>query len=764
MSSEILISSDPWENRVAILEDGNQAELYIEREEKVIGSIFKGKVQNVLPGMGAAFVDIGLGRNAFLYVDDINKQPLNIGDVEITHGHSGFTINETVKKGDDILVQIVKEPRGLKGARISTNISLPGRYLILMPTGKYSGVSRKIESADERNRLKGVMKRIRPDGMATVVRTAASGVSDGELIADLGVLIRMWHGILEMYKRAASPSLLHKDMNLVYKAARDFITADVERVLIDDEEEYKKVRDFLQLLGPQYLSRVEHYNSGRNLFDDFKVTEELQKLMKPKINLPSGGSIVIETTEALTVIDVNSGKFTGGRNLEDTIVKTNLEAAAEVARQVRLRDIGGIIVVDFIDMSTESARSKVIKALEDGLRRDRTRATIQSFSNLGLLEFTRKRVGKDLGAQLRGTCPTCSGLGSVMSAQSMAIETFRNIRANGTQSPGDVVVHVAPTVAAQMDFWYEEECTELSHALDRPIHVRVDPMLHPEKTRLDLIENFKENRAHSVRVGDEHEVELLQGRLPNATSAAAVVEGHIIEVENAANNAGNTARIRILDVDDKDDYVLAEMITAGVAAADKKKRRRGGRRKTELTATEQSKQLRELAEEAARFTASRAPIGITSVTEEEEAEDQELLAERRGEKQADAIIIAEGEVQRSEGDAQHKRRRRRGRRGRGGQGGDQAAAPQPQQHPQPQPQQNNRPPQRPAASPAPPAIEQTTKTRSRPSFEHARRNPGTSPRATDSVAAAVVADAAAGVAEARASRRECRRAIARSTR
>ena len=196
LSTEILISSDPWENRVAILENGTLAELYIEREERVIGSIYKGKVQNVLPGMGAAFVDIGLGRNAFLYVDDINKQPLNIGDVEITHGHSGFTISEKVKKGDDVLVQIVKEPRGLKGARISTNISLPGRYLILMPTGKYSGVSRKIESADERNRLKAVMKRIRPEGMATVVRTAAAGVSEAELIADLGVLIRMWHGIL----------------------------------------------------------------------------------------------------------------------------------------------------------------------------------------------------------------------------------------------------------------------------------------------------------------------------------------------------------------------------------------------------------------------------------------------------------------------------------------------------------------------------------------------------------------------------------------
>jgi ribonuclease G len=670
-----LISSDPWENRVAILEDGGLAELYIEREEKVIGSIFKGKVQNVLPGMGAAFVDIGLGRNAFLYVDDINKQPLNIGDVEITQGHSGFTIGEKVKRGDDILVQIVKEPRGLKGARISTNISLPGRYLILMPTGKYSGVSRKIDSAQERNRLKAVMKRIRPEGMATVVRTAANGVSEAELIADLGVLIRMWHGILEMYKRAAAPSLLHKDMNLIYKAARDFITADVDRVLIDDEEEFRKVRAFLQLLGPQYLERVEYYDGGRSLFEDFHINDELQKLMKPKINLPSGGSIVIESTEALTVIDVNSGKFTGGRNLEDTILKTNIEAAHELARQVRLRDIGGIIVVDFIDMSSEASRSKVIRTLEDGLRRDRTRATIQSFSNLGLLEFTRKRVGKDLGAQLRGSCPTCSGMGSVMSSQSVAIETFRHIRneANGTFE-GDVVAYVAPTVAMQMDFWYEQECKELSHGLAHPIRVRVDPMLHPEKSRIDLSPSEK-SKAGAVRVGDEHEVELLPGRLPNATSAAAVVENRIVEVENSANNAGNTARIRILDVDDDDDYVLAEMVTAGAAAA-KKRRRRGRVGKTALTAAEQAKQLRELAEEAAHQAQARPPIGISTATEEEEAADKTLMAERRGEEQADAIIISAGEVQRAdeaEGDGRHKRRRRR--RGRGGRGRGTSDAP-----------------------------------------------------------------------------------------
>ncbi len=664
MSNEILISSDPWENRVAILENGGLAELYIEREEKVIGSIYKGKVQNVLPGMGAAFVDIGLGRNAFLYVDDINKQPLNIGDVEITQGHSGFTISEKVKRGDDVLVQIVKEPRGLKGARISTNISLPGRYLILMPTGKYSGVSRKIESADERNRLKGVMKRIRPEGMATVVRTAAAGASEAELIADLGVLIRMWHGILETYKRAASPSLLHKDMNLIYKAARDFITADVDRVLIDDEQEYRKIRDLLQLLGPQYIGRLEYYNSGRSLFDDYNVEDELQKLMRPKINLPSGASIVIESTEALTVIDVNSGKFTGGRNLEDTILKTNIEAAEEIARQVRLRDIGGIVVVDFIDMASEASRDRVVKTMEEHLRRDRTRATIQSFSNLGLLEFTRKRIGKDLASQLRGTCPTCSGMGSVMSAQSVAIDTFRRIRSEVKDgAAGDVVAYVAPTVAVQMDYWYEEERAELARSIGRPIHVRVDATIHPEKARIEVATGSKEQKGRIVRVGDEHEVELLPGRLPNPTSAAAIIDGHVAEVENAANNAGNSVRVRIIDVEDADDYVLAELITAG-AKPRRKRRPRGA----EVSAAEQTRQLRELAEDAARQSASRPPIGISAITEEEEAQDKALRAERKGEAQPDAIIIAEGSVQISSDGRRKRRRRRRGR------GRDEAAA------------------------------------------------------------------------------------------
>ncbi|GAC1626506.1 MAG: Rne/Rng family ribonuclease [Vulcanimicrobiaceae bacterium] len=577
MPTEILISSDPWENRVAIREDGALAEIYFEREEKVIGSIYKGKVMNVLPGMGASFVDIGLGRNAFLYVDDINKTPLNIGDVEITQGRTGWTINEKISKGDDVLVQIVKEPRGLKGARISTNISLPGRYLILMPTGKYSGVSRKIESAEERNRLKGIMKMIRPEGMATVVRTAAGGVSQAELIADLGVLIRMWHGILESYKRAPAPSLIHKDMNLVFKAARDFITPEVERVLIDNAEDFEKVRDFMRLLGPQYVDRIEHYNSGRSLFKDFKIDEEVLKLLRPNIKLPSGGSIVIETTEALTVIDVNSGSFIGrgkGARLEDTITKTNLEAAEEVVRQLRLRDIGGIIVCDFIDMSTESARTRVINTLEAGLRKDRTRTTIQSFSALGLLEFTRKRVGKDLGGQLRGACPTCVGLGTVMSPETVAIEAFREIRRfgnahhNGDAQHLPIEVVTAPTVGAQLAYWYEDELAGLERELGATIAVRVDAALHPEKTRIEQMQTL--DAAHAappnVRVGDELEVDLVHARLPSATSALAIVGNRLVEVENAANIVGETIKIKIIDIDEEGTLRGAALVGFGDSA------------------------------------------------------------------------------------------------------------------------------------------------------------------------------------------------------
>jgi ribonuclease G len=574
LKTEILISCDDWENRVAVLEEGSLAEIYFEREEKVIGSIYKGRVENVLPGMGACFVNIGLGRNAFLYVDDILRDPINIGETEITDRRKGHTVSELLKVGSEVLVQIVKEPRGLKGARVSTNISLPGRYLVLMPTGRYSGVSSRIEDEDERARLKQIMRRVRPEGMATIVRTAAQGVSEAELIADLGVQLRLWHGILESYKRSSAPALLHKDLNLVFKAVRDFLTSDVTAVYIDSKEQYEEIRATMSLLGPQYINRLKLVDGAGSLFEQRGIDAELQKLLKPKIPLPSGGHLVLEHTEALTVIDVNTGKFTGGRNLEDTIVKTNIEAAAEIARQVRLRDVGGIIVVDFIDMAQERSREQVIATLTEALRRDRTRSTIQVFSKLGLLEFTRKRVGKDLEGQLRSDCPLCGGLGTVMSSETVAIGVLRQIRGrlerNGAVHKLDVVSD--PGVATQLLGWYVDEFRKLARDHDADIAVYVDPQRHREDV---VVEDSRRMRAAPV-VGGVVEAELLSARLPNPASGVAEVNGYLIEIKDAANATGQTVKLKI---DGIDGNVVRASLAEPLAGAARRRRRERGRAK-----------------------------------------------------------------------------------------------------------------------------------------------------------------------------------------
>ena len=445
----------------------------------------------------------------------------------------------------------------------------------------------------------------------------------------------------------------------------------------------------MRLLGPQYVERIEHYNSGRQLFRDFKIDEEVQKLLRPKVNLPSGGSIVIETTEALTVIDVNSGKFTGGRNLEDTIVKTNVEAAAEIARQVRLRDIGGIIVCDFIDMSSEGARNKVIATLRSGTAQGPHPHddSIVLPARAARVHAQARRQGPR--SQLRGACPTCEGIGTVMSPESVAIDAFREIRRvghehhNGKAEHGPIEVVSAPTVGAQIEYWYETELSTLEKELERKVAVRVDASLPPERTRIVALPDAKALPAPKVRVGDEVAVELIHARLPVATSALAIVGDRLVEVENAAGAVGQTVLIKVIDIDDEDGTILAEPTTplAAQLSETKKRRRRGGRgRKKELTPAEQEEQLRELAEEAAKGLGGRPAIGI-STSAEAEAEDVEVrthataspslatvtplrpvpdyaAVEPDGEHRAFATYGGESEVRR-------KRRRRRRRRAPG---------------------------------------------------------------------------------------------------
>jgi len=642
LKTEILISCDDWENRVAVLEEGALAEIYFEREEKVIGSIYKGRVENVLPGMGACFVNIGLGRNAFLYVDDIMRDPINIGETEITDRRRGNTVSDLLRVGDDVLVQVVKEPRGLKGARVSTNISLPGRYLVLMPTGRYSGVSSRIEDPDERARLKQVMRRVRPEGMATIVRTAAANVSEAELIADLGVQLRLWHGILESYKRASAPALLHKDLNLVFKAVRDFMTSDVEQVVIDSKEQFDEIRSTMSLLGPQYLSRLKLWEGPGNLFAVRRIDDELQKLLKPKIMLPSGGHLVLESTEALTVIDVNTGKFTGGRNLEDTLVRTNIEAAAEIARQVRLRDIGGIIVVDFIDMAHARNRQQVIDTLTGALRRDRTRSTIQVFSNLGLLEFTRKRVGKDLSGQLRSDCPYCGGLGDVMSSETIAIGLLRQIRQRGLDGGRgrkfDVVAD--PSVATQLMGWYKDEFEKVAKSFSLELHLFVEAHRHRENI---TFESAKRHR-HPLTAGKEVEADLLNVRVPDPASGVAVVEGCLVEVKDGANGTGQTVKLRILEVGpNMTRAMLAEPLAAG-------KRRRRGRGRGKAEAEESTA--------PAPPPVERPVAPVVAYNVEEDVDDQYV---RRARPMAPAVPARNARRGRSDGRGPERERFGRGR-------------------------------------------------------------------------------------------------------
>ena len=414
------------------------------------------------------------------------------------------------------------------------------------------------------------MRRMRPEGMATIVRTAAAGVSEAELLADIGVQVRLWHTILESYRRASAPALLHKDLNLVFKAVRDFLTSDVESVVIDSKEQYEEIRSTMSLFGPQYLNRLKLWQGPGNLFQVRGIDDELQKLLKPKIFLPSGGHLIIESTEALTVVDVNTGKFTGGRNLEDTIVRTNIEAAAEIARQVRLRDIGGIIVVDFIDMSHERSREQVIATLSDALRRDRTRSTIQMFSNLGLLEFTRKRVGKDLAGQLRSDCPYCNGLGDVMSSETLAIGLLRQIRQNGIDQGSvknwDLVTD--PSVATQLMGWYREEFEKLGKSLNADLRLYVQPQRHREQVLVEPAQ--RQRRPFRSARRSKPICCRCACRIPHPASRSS--DNWLIEVKDAANGVGQTVKLRVTSEDGN--LVRAELAEP-LAVAKRRRRRRG---------------------------------------------------------------------------------------------------------------------------------------------------------------------------------------------
>ena len=492
MGVEIAINVTPQETRVAVLENKVVTELFVDRAKKkdFVGNVYKGKVVKVLPGMQAAFVDVGLERAAFVHVSDLSvgTEPGDIlvdGDddekgAEFPHPRRQTVrpIEELLEEGQELIVQISKGPIGTKGPRVTSYCSLPGRFLVLMPNVDHLGVSRRIPQDDERSRLKDVMKRIREPGYGYIVRTVSEGVSEEELKSDVEFLTAMWQDIVNRQEASPAPAALHTDLSLTLRVVRDLFTKNVKRLLIDSKAEYEAVKEFVRRYLPQQTSRIFHYEKDEGLFDSLGIEMEIARALSRKVWLKSGGHIVIDHTEAMTVIDVNTGRFVGKRDPEETILKNNLEATLEIAYQLKLRGIGGIIIIDFIDMKRERNREKVYQSLVDAMANDKARTRISRVSDLGLIEISRERVREDLLRTLSDPCADCDGRGYTKSALTVMYDIFRDVRrlerAAGHQR---VVVGAHPHVVELLHDVEHGELERIERERRCQVTMKADPLL-----------------------------------------------------------------------------------------------------------------------------------------------------------------------------------------------------------------------------------------------------------------------------------------------
>lgn len=480
MSKEILINVTPQETRVAILENGVLQEVYIERSRNkgLVGNIYKGRVCRVLPGMEAAFVEVGMERAAFLHVSDIAPH-----HNEQNEGQKP-SISHLLSEGQDVLVQVIKDPIGTKGARLTAHITIPSRYLVFMPNSANVGVSSRIEDESERERLRGMLmeqKDLLGDS-GYIIRTAAETATPDSMVKDILFLNKLWSSISEQAREMPPGNVIHEDLSLPMRVLRDMIDDDLEKIRVDSRETSRKMQRFAEKLSLSAKDKIEHYPGERPIFDLYGVEDEIQKSLDRKTHLKSGGYLIIDQTEAMTTIDVNTGAFVGHRNLEETIFKTNLEAAQAIARQLRLRNLGGIIIIDFIDMVEEDHRALVLRALEKALEKDHARTQVCEVSSLGLVEMTRKRTRESLEHVLCETCPTCEGKGYVKSAETVCFEVFREILREARQFDARQLL----VLAAQevIDILVDEESSSLAELEDFigvPIKLQVESLYTQEQ-------------------------------------------------------------------------------------------------------------------------------------------------------------------------------------------------------------------------------------------------------------------------------------------
>ncbi len=508
MSEEILINVTPQETRVAIVENGVLQEVYVERTRRrgLVGNIYNGRVSRVLPGMQAAFIDVGLSRTAFLHVSDLDSGMEEMDTGERAATNNTVTIEALLREGQEILVQVLKDPIGTKGARLTTRVSIPSRYLVFVPGQTTLGVSQRIEDEAERERLRGIIQSCNAAELklaagasnvvalaplpgstpATrggfIVRTVAEGAAAEDLYREMEFLQRLWDSIYQRSKESPALTLVYEDLPLVMRTMRDLVRAQIEKVRIDSRETFQKVADFARQFIPEFVSRIEYYPGERPILDLYGVEDEIQKALNRKVQLKSGGHLVLDQTEAMTTIDVNTGAFVGHRNLEETIFKTNLEAAQAIARQLRLRNLGGIIIVDFIDMQEAEHARQVLRALEKHVERDHAKVAVSELTSLGLVQLTRKRTRESLEHTLCEPCPTCSGRGTVKTKETICYEIFREILREVRQfDTGKPLVVASQSIVDVMLDDESSSVAELEEFIRRPIRIQVEPTYHQEQ-------------------------------------------------------------------------------------------------------------------------------------------------------------------------------------------------------------------------------------------------------------------------------------------
>ncbi len=484
MKQEILANCAPDETRVAVLEDGKLVEIGIERKEteKVVGNIYKGKVENVLPGISSAFVNIGLNKNAYLYISDVIDQQIEDGH-HPHHHKSQQHIENLLKKGEVVMVQVAKEAIGTKGVKVTMDISLPGRFIVYLPFQSTIGISKNIEEESERRRLKDLLETHRPKKGGFIARTEAEGIEEKDLKREIRYLTRLWENIQRRYESGQVPCQVHKDLGLTFQTVRDVLSEDTVVFMIDSKHEQQEVHEFVQMLSPELSDRIKLFESKTPIYEAFNIEKELEKVLQSKISLPSGGTIVIQEAESLCAIDVNTGKFTGKESQEETVTQTNIEAANEVARQLRLRNIGGIIVIDFIDMRKARNRQKVVEALHRATSRDRAKIKILPITRLGLVEMTRERKRESLLSSLCRICSECSGVGMVLSDESLMIKIRKEIMSlTKGRSDGDMKIILNPETFP----YFNERKSALEKLIHRTVQITPDQTLGQEDYKIIL--------------------------------------------------------------------------------------------------------------------------------------------------------------------------------------------------------------------------------------------------------------------------------------